>query len=46
MKILVSDPIANKGLSLLKDANFDLIELPNASDKEKAAACKLSLIHI
>ena len=40
MKILISDPITNKGLSILKDANFDLIELPNASDKEKAAACK------
>ena len=40
MKILISDPITNKGLSLLKDANFDLIELPNASDKEKAEACK------
>ena len=24
----------------MKDANFDLIELPNASDKEKAEACK------
>ena len=40
MKILISDPITNKGLSLLKDANFDLIELPNASDKDKAEACK------
>ena len=40
MKILISDPITNKGLSLLKDANFDLIELPNGSDKEKAEACK------
>ena len=40
MKILISDPITNKGLSILKDANFDLIELPNASNKEKAEACK------
>ena len=40
MKILISDPITNKGLSILKDANFDLIELPNASDKDKAEACK------
>ena len=40
MKILISDPITDNGLSILKDANFDLIELPNASDKEKAEACK------
>lgn len=40
MKILISDPITNKGLSILKDANFDLIELPNASNKDKAEACK------
>ena len=40
MKILISDPITNKGLSILKDSNFDLIELPNASNKEKAEACK------
>ena len=40
MKILISDPITNKGLTILRDAKFDLIELPNASNKEKSDACK------
>ena len=40
MKILISDPITNKGLTILRDAKFDLIELPNASNKEKFDACK------
>ena len=39
MKILISDPITNKGLAILRDAKFDLIELPNASNKEKSDAC-------
>jgi len=40
MKILVSDPITENGLAVLKNANFDIVELPNGSPEEKAEACK------
>ena len=40
MKILVSDPITENGLAVLKNANFDIIELPNGSPEEKIEACK------
>jgi len=28
MRILVSDPITENGLAVLKNANFDIVELP------------------
>ena len=34
MKILVSDPITENGLSVLKDANFDVVELPDGTPEE------------
>ena len=40
MKILVSDPITSNGLAVLKNANFDIVELPNGSPEEKIEACK------
>ena len=40
MKILVSDPIAESGIAILRDANFDIISLPDGTPKEKAEACK------
>jgi len=40
MKILVSDPITENGLAVLKNANFDIVELPNGSTEEKTEACK------
>ena len=40
MKILVSDPITESGLAVLTDANFDVIQLPNATPEEKEKACK------
>ena len=40
MKILVSDPITENGLAVLKNANFDIVELPNGSPEEKAESCK------
>ena len=40
MKILVSDSITDNGLSVLKDANLDVIYLPNASIEEKSDAAK------
>jgi len=40
MKILVSDSITENGLSVLKDANLDVLYLPNASIKEKSEAAK------
>ena len=40
MKVLISDPITDSGLSVLKDANFNLVELPNFSNEEKTKACK------
>ena len=46
MKILVSDPITENGLSVLKDANFDVVELPDGTPEEILKASRLSLIHI
>jgi len=40
MKVLVSDPITDAGISLLKDANFEVVYLPDGSDEEKTNACK------
>lgn len=40
MKVLVSDPILEIGLSVLKDAGFEVKYLPDASSEEKAEACK------
>jgi len=40
MKILVSDSITENGLSVLKDANLDVIYLPNASIEKKSDAAK------
>ncbi len=40
MKILVSDSITENGLSVLKDANLDVIYLPNATIEEKSDAAK------
>ena len=36
-KVLVSDPIADKGISILEDAGFDIIYNPNPSDEELQA---------
>ena len=38
MKILISDPIAESGLKILKDYNFETVYLPKASIEEKALA--------
>ena len=40
MKILVSDPITENGLSILKDANFDVVELPDGTPEEIAKASR------
>ena len=40
MKILVSDSITENGLSVLKDANLDVLYLPNATIEEKSDAAK------
>ena len=40
MKILVSDPITENGLSVLKDANFDVVELPDGTPEEIVAASR------
>lgn len=40
MKVLVSDPITDAGMSILKDAGFEVKYLPDASPDEKAEACK------
>ena len=40
MKILVSDPITENGLSVLKDANFDVVELPDGTPEEIAKASR------
>ena len=36
-KVLVSDPIADKGIDILKDAGFEVIYEPNLEDAELAA---------
>ena len=38
MKILVSDPITEAGLSILKEAGLDVISLPEGSEDEKHKA--------
>ena len=38
MKILVSDPITEAGLSILKEAGLDVIYLPEGSEDEKHKA--------
>ena len=40
MKILVSDPITENGLSVLKDANFDVVELPDGTPEKIAEASR------
>ncbi len=40
MKVLVSDPITEAGMAILKEADFDVIYLPDSSADEKADACK------
>ena len=40
MKILVSDPITENGLSVLKDANFDVVELPDGTPEEISEASR------
>ena len=40
MKVLVSDPITEAGMAILKDAKFEVVYLPDASADEKADACK------
>ena len=40
MKILVSDPITDAGMAILKDANMEVVYLPDASAEEKAEASK------
>ena len=37
IKVLVSDPIAEKGIAMLEDAGFDIIYNPNPSDEELQA---------
>ena len=33
-KVLVSDPIADKGIEILEEAGFDIVYNPNPSDDE------------
>lgn len=40
VKLLVSDPITDIGMSILKDAGFEVKYLPDATPEEKAEACK------
>jgi len=40
MKVLVSDPITDAGMSILKEAGFEIIYLPDSSPEEKAESCK------
>ena len=40
MKILVSDPITDTGLALLKDAGLEVVYLPNSTPEEKQEAAK------
>ncbi len=40
MKILVSDPITDGGMALLKDAGLDVVYLPHGSSEEKSEAAK------
>ena len=40
MKILVSDPITESGMTILNEAKFEVVYLPKGTPKEKADACK------
>jgi D-3-phosphoglycerate dehydrogenase len=40
MKILVSDPITDAGMAILKDAGLDIVYLPNYSPEEKQEAAR------
>ena len=40
MKILISDPITDNGLSILKNANLNVLYMPKASIEEKIEASK------
>ena len=40
MKILVSDPITESGMSVLNEAKFEVVNLPKGTPEEKADACK------
>ena len=40
MKILVSDPITDAGMAILKDAGLDIVYLPNSSPEEKQEAAR------
>ncbi|MBT4369518.1 MAG: phosphoglycerate dehydrogenase, partial [Candidatus Marinimicrobia bacterium] len=40
MKILVSDPITDAGLSILKDSGLDIVYLPDGTPEEKQNAAK------
>ena len=40
MKILISDPITENGISILKDAKLNVLNMPKASIEEKIKASK------
>ena len=40
MKVLITDPISESGISILEDANFKVIQLYEASNSEKIKACE------
>ena len=40
MKVLITDPISELGISILEDANFEVIQLYDASDSDKIKACE------
>ena len=35
IKILITDPISDKGLNMLKDAGFDVVYKPNCEESKK-----------
>ena len=39
MKVLVTDPIAKSGISILEEANINVVQLNNASVDDKLNAC-------
>ena len=40
MKVLISDPITESGLKILKESNLEIVHLPDASIEEKSSASK------
>ena len=40
MKVLITDPISESGISILEDANLKVIQLYEASNSEKIKACE------